>query len=111
MNVRFLERTLQIDDVKRELEHPIDDIAIQEDVVIVLYDPDSFAEANGRFHNLVALDLDGRLKWTAQLPTSNPGDRYYEIGSKEPLTVYSTQSFDCVIDVTTGRIIAKTFTK
>jgi hypothetical protein len=79
--------------------------------VVILLDPDSSDEGNGRFHNLVALDRSGQPMWIAELPTLNPGDRYYQIPPNDPLIAYSVSSYDCVIDRRTGRISSKTFTK
>ena len=111
MTVRFIERDLFIDDNRYELPYPIDDSIEYIDLVIVLFSPDSAPKNYGQFHNLVALDRSGQLQWEAQLPTSNTGDRYYKIASKEPLVVYSTQSYDCTISPQTGGILAKVFTK
>jgi hypothetical protein len=111
MRVRFVERELFIEDIRHELQFPIDDAFEQGGLVVVLFDPDSPADSYRPFHNLVAVDSDGRVRWEAELPTSNPGDRYYKISSHEPLVAYSTQSYDCVIDISTGRIVSKEFTK
>jgi hypothetical protein len=79
--------------------------------VLALFDPDSSDEGNGNFHNLVALNRSGQLKWTAELPTSDPGDRYYKIASTDPLIAYSVRSYDCFIDLRSGHIMHKYFTK
>jgi hypothetical protein len=111
MKIRFVERELFIDGIRHELRFPIVDAFEHDGMVVVLFDPDSPADSFRPFHNLVAVDSDARLKWEAELPTSNPGDRYYRISSREPLLVYSAQSYDCVIDISTGRIVRKEFTK
>jgi hypothetical protein len=111
MNVRFIERELFVDGRRHELPYPIDDAVEYEEIVVILFDPDSATEDYGPFHNLIAIDSSGRTMWEADLPTSNPGDRYYKISSKEPFVVYSTESYDCVIDLSTGHIINRTFTK
>jgi|HubBroStandDraft_1064217.scaffolds.fasta_scaffold04103_8 hypothetical protein len=111
MIINFVERQLSIEGVQHQLTFPIDDAFEYNGMVIVLFDPDSPAEDFRPFHNLIAVDPSGQQKWEAELPTSSPGDRYYRISSKNPLTVYSAQSYDCVIDPSTGRIVTKTFTK
>jgi hypothetical protein len=111
MTVRFIERELFIDDNRYELPYPIDDSIEYEELVVVLFSPDSVPKNFGQFHNLVALDRSGQPQWEAELPTSNTGDRYYKIVSKEPIVAYSTQSYDCTISPQTGRILAKIFTK
>jgi hypothetical protein len=111
MIVTFVEQQLSIDGGKHELPFPIDEAFEYDGLVVVLFDPDSPAETFRPFRNLIALDASGHQQWEADLPTSNPGDRYYKVTSKDPLTACSTQSYDCVIDVSTGRIMVKTFTK
>lgn len=111
MIITFVERELRIDGVAYDLAHPIDDAFVHDDVVIVLFDPDSRFRRFGQFHNLIAIDRVGQLRWEAELPTSTTGDRYYKLASRDPIVAYSTQSFDCVIDAQTGRIVTKTFTK
>jgi hypothetical protein len=111
MSVRFIERELFIDESRYELPYPIDDSIEYEDLVVVLFSPDGAPKNYGQFHNLVGLDRSGQPQWEAQLPTSNTGDRYYKIVSKDPLVAYSTQSYDCTISLETGSILAKVFTK
>jgi hypothetical protein len=111
VSIRYIERELFIDGVRHELAYPIDTAIERGDSVVILYDPDSADEGNGRFHNLAALDRSGQVLWTAELPTTDPGDRYYKIASSDPLTAYSARSYDCVIDPHNGRILERTFTK
>jgi hypothetical protein len=111
MSIRYVERDLFIDGTRHELPYPIDNAIEYEDSVVILFDPDSADEGNGRFHNLVAFDRSGQVLWRAELPTTDPGDRYYKIPSSDPLTAYSVRSYDCVIDRRTGRILDRTFTK
>jgi len=111
VSIRFVERELSIDGTRHEMPYPIDDAIEYGDSVIILFDPDSADEGNGRFHNLVAVDRSGEVEWTADLPTEDPGDRYYRIASSDPLIAYSVRSYDCVIDRTSGRILERTFTK
>jgi hypothetical protein len=111
VTIHFVERELFIDSTRYELPYPIDDAIEYADSVVILFDPDSADEGNGRFHNLVAVDRSGQMQWTAELPTADPGDRYYKIASKTPLTVYSVRSYDCVIDHSSGHILERKFTK
>jgi hypothetical protein len=110
VSMRYVERELFIDGARRELPYPIDNAINYGDSVIILFDPDCADEGNGRFHNLVAFDRSGRVLWTVELPTTDPGDRYYKVSSY-PLTAYSVRSYDCIIDRHTGRILERTFTK
>ena len=73
--------------------------------------PDADPRRYGTFRNVVALDRGGRQVWVAETPTTSTGDCYYHIASAKPLIAYSTQSFDCTIDPTSGRITEQVFTK
>ncbi len=109
MIVTYSGANLRIGTDLHVLRYPIQDAFNLGNVVVVLYDPD--AVPAGPFRNLVALTEDGSLVWEAETPTGYPTDRYYRIASHSPLIAYSSQSFDCCIDPTTGRIISRTFTK
>jgi hypothetical protein len=111
VSIRHVGRDLFIDGTRHELQYPIGNAIEYEDSVIILFDPDSADEGNGRFHNLVAFDRSGQALWTAELATKDAGDRYYKIPSSDPLIAYSVRSYDCVIDRRTGRILERTFTK
>jgi ABC-type transport system substrate-binding protein len=52
-----------------------------------------------------------RRLWTAELPTTNTGDSYYRIVSYRPLVAYSICSYECEIDLDTGRILRRSFFK
>lgn len=93
------------------MEFPIADAFQHGTLAIVLFAPDSDLRNYGQFRNVVAVDREGNLVWTAELPTTTTGDCYYKIGKRDPLTLYSTQSYDVVVNAETGRIIEKTFTK
>jgi len=111
MSIRYVERGLFIDGTLHELPYPIDNAIEYEDSMVILFDPNSADEGNGWFHNLVSFDHLGQVMWTAELPTTDPGDRYYKVPSSDPLTAYSVRSYDCIIDRHTGRILERIFTK
>jgi hypothetical protein len=94
-----------------EVEHRVVDAFQIEGRIIVLFDPDSYTERFGQFPNFAAFTPTGERLWIAELPTTNTGDRYYKIASREPLVVYSIDSFECEIDPSTGRIKARRFFK
>ena len=110
MTVRYSGRELTVNGACVVTEEPIADAFEIGDIVIVLIDAPAVIK-HGQFQNLLAFDRLGRRLWTADLPTTNTGDTYYAIGSRDPLVALSTQSFDCEIDTTTGHIMRKTFTK
>ena len=111
-DVHFAGESLSVDGQRFTLRHPIDDAFRLGDVVVVLFAPDAVMSTFGQFPNLVAVDPhDGSQVWQAELPTTETGDAYYAISSRQPLVAYSFKSFECTIDPTTGRILETVFTK
>ena len=109
--ITFSGNTISIDGRVVQLQHQIIDAFEQEDLVVVLFDPNAYLEKFGQFPNLVALGRDGELRWTAELPTNTSGDRYYKLASNIPLVACSIYSWECEIDPSTGRIRAREFYK
>lgn len=93
------------------LEYPIKESFVLNDVVIVLFDPDSNLGTQGQFRNLIGFDQAGRQIWVAELPTSKASDVYYQVASRNPLKLSSFCSYECQIDPRTGKILAKAFYK
>jgi hypothetical protein len=110
-DVRILGETVLSDGRRFDFEHPVQEAWWWEDLLIVLFDPDAHSERFGQFPNLVAVDVNGTRRWVAELPTTTTGDRYYRIASREPLVAYALSSHDCEIDLRTGRIVRREFTK
>lgn len=102
---------LRIDGVDYRLAYPIVESFECDGVVVVMFEPDSNPKNWGQFPNIVAVDRQGRQTWEASLPTSNTGDRYYKITSRDPLTAYSVMSYEVVLNLTNGRILTTTFFK
>jgi len=94
-----------------ETEYPVINAFSESGRTIVLFDPDSYTEKFGQFPNLIALDNEGQKIWTAQLPTTQSGDRYFQVRSTAPLIANSIYSYRCEIDSDTGRIRQKDFYK
>jgi hypothetical protein len=62
--------------------------------------------------NLVCLDVDGHIKWTAKLPTNDPTDCFVAVRMDGDLVL--ANSFSCYavwLDAATGRTIRAQFTK
>ena len=111
MTVTVVERELRINGQAHLLAFPICDAFQLGPVILVMFDPDSDPKKFGQFQNVIALDVEGNVVWEADLPTSNTGDRYYRVASRDPLTLNSTQSYDVILDPTSGRILDRRFTK
>lgn len=94
-----------------ELEYPIQEAFALEDKILVLYSPDAYQRDFGQFPNFVAFTPSGTKLWTAELPTTMTGDRYYEVSSWAPLVARSVYSFECELESSSGRIISKRFLK
>lgn len=109
--ITFSGKTVSIGGKSFEVEHPIADAFELGGRIIVLFNPDAYTEKFGQFPNLIALRPTGERLWTAELPTTTSGDRYYKVASRTPLVVYSVNSFECEIDPATGRIVARHFSK
>ncbi|MFP4418820.1 MAG: hypothetical protein ACLFSB_16285 [Chitinispirillaceae bacterium] len=92
-------------------EKPILEAQILEKFIIILLDPDAYTKKTGQFNNLLAYSHNGKLMWKAELPTNQPGDRYYQISSYHPLTASSIFSYTCEIDISTGKIKNRKFYK
>lgn len=107
----FAGRVLPIGGRQVELDYPVQGAWTTGAVIVVLFDPDASRLTYGQFPNLVALRTDGTRAWTAELPTTTTGDCYYYVASINPLIAYSFSSFQCEIDIGTGRVINRTFTK
>lgn len=93
------------------LEYPVIDAFQEGNKIIVLFDSDAETNPHKQFPNLTAIDFHGQRLWTAELPTTRGGDRYYQISSRNPLIADSIYSYNCEIDSQTGRIKQKIYYK
>ena len=109
--ITFSGKKISIGEKSMELEHAVADAFELEGLIVVLFNPDAYAERFGQFPNLIALRPTGERLWTAELPTTTSGDRYYKVSSRTPLVVYSINSFECEIDPATGRIKGRHYFK
>ena len=109
--VSFSENNVVIDGAVIPLQYDVMDAFQLKGMVVVLFDPDSFIPKFGQFKNLIAIDSIGNLLWEAQLPTSESGDCYYKLISKEPLKALSFKSYSCEINLSDGSVSSKDFTK
>ncbi len=103
--------TLLVNGKSIQFQYPVIDAFEVQDIIVVLFHPDSSSQKSGQFRNLIALKRNGEHLWIAELPTSRTGDRYYKVVSRSPLVVYSVSSFECEIDIDTGRIKSRRFFK
>jgi len=109
--IAFSGKTLLIDGNPLELDYPVADAFELEGRIIVLFNPDAYTEKFGQFPNLIALRSTGERLWTAELPTTTSGDRYYKVTAQPPLVACSIYSQECEIEPATGLIKARRFFK
>jgi len=69
-------------------------------------------EKMGSFQNLIAIDNSGHILWKAELPDPLTGDMYVDISlQNNRLIAYSWSGYRVEIDLTSGQIISRKFTK
>ena len=90
------------------MKYPISDAYSINNQIVVLYDPDAF---KGKFRNLECFSLEGEKDWTAELPDPGREDYYFQIASYNPLKVYSFTSYTCQINIKTGKIEQREFSR
>jgi len=61
--------------------------------------------------NLVAYDLSQNELWRAETPEGGPADDYVNFISEDPLKAWNFASYVCTIDIMTGCLLEKLFTK
>jgi outer membrane protein assembly factor BamB len=95
----------RINDAKVEAVVALEDL----DAAVVLLDPEAF---DGPARNLVCVNPDGQLRWRAFLPTSQRTDAYVDVDyDGRVLTANSWSGYQVVLDVASGSIVDKIFTK
>jgi len=87
--------------------------------VLVLIDPSSYLNDSSypkerrrgvnALRNLLLFSDQGKLIWEAEFPEHV--DYYYRIISTSPIVVYSFSSYQCMIDINSGKIMEMEFMK
>ena len=81
--------------------------------IIILMDP-NVNLSTARFNNLIVYDLSkpSDVKYKIDLPTSSGPDCYTEANvDGDKLSAFSFSCYRCRIDIKTGTIVSKSFTK
>jgi hypothetical protein len=111
-NVSFSGNTLIVGERSWKVDYSIHQAIALKNKVIVLYDPDCELDKKfGQFPNLVAFNFEGKKLWTAELPTTQSQESYYQVNWQNGLKAETWTSYSCRIDEETGRIISKVFYK
>ena len=111
IKIGYHDKNLWINGTKHLLDYSVLQAFVAFGNIIVLFDSDSNIRSFGQFKNLICLDESAVVKWVAELPTSNTGDHYGGFLSLYPLRCNSWSCYDCEIDVFSGKITNKIFTK
>tara|TARA_B100001094_G_C18183692_1_gene802434 strand:- start:231 stop:587 length:357 start_codon:yes stop_codon:yes gene_type:complete len=115
--VRFSGKKIQIDRKTIILDREIDDLIVINHKIIVLL---KVHITQGRDHNLICLNDYGNILWIAELPnrpvdlpntSSLELDFYWSIRASHPLSVGTFSSYNCEIDINTGKLISQEFTR
>ena len=120
--MKFIEhagKKLVIDGESLMTEFPIQSAVELGQRVIVLLDPDSYLgdptygkdrrRGGNPVRNLRAYSRSAELLWEADFP--EPADYYYRLVSSDPLLALSFSSYECEIDLDTGKIVSRRFFK
>jgi len=92
-------------------EHPVLDAREIGPFVVVVYDYIAFPRGEPA-RNLFAYAVEsGQLAWRAEDIRAGATDGYTSIISEEPLVVGNFAGFDCTIDLSTGKVLTRVFTK
>lgn len=111
IQLTFSGTVLKINKIEILLPYPISDAFVSLGIIIIFLDPDANMGKSGQYKNIVAYDTSGQKMWEAELPTSKSSDVYWKIVKKEPLVALSYSSYECEIDVATGKIVRSEFYK
>ena len=90
--------------------HPVFEAREIEGRILVLYDYMAFPRGEPS-RNLFAYDSTGKQLWRAEDIGAGATDGYTVIISEAPLVVGNFACFDCTLDINTGKVVEKTFTK
>lgn len=103
---------LSVNKKQIECSQNIKEAFVVDDVVVVLLDPDAKTDKKKKYKNLLAYNANARCVWVADLPNSRmANDAYWKVQSKVPLLVSTFSSYDCEIDLRSGKIKESVFYK
>ena len=101
---------IEIDGTTWDFDRRILDARRIGDRVIIIFDYMSFPKSQ-QAQNFMAYDLNRKLLWVAEHPTTQNTDTYINITSEEPLKASNFASFSCEIEIETGKLRNAVFTK
>ena len=93
-----------------ESHHKVIDSIEISDRVIYLFDYMDFPR-HAQAQNLKCFTKEGKLVWIAEHPTNSTNDSYTSISFDKVLKAFSFGCYSVEIDIDTGKILRKVFTK
>lgn len=91
-------------------QYPVLDAREIGDFIVVLYDHMAFPRGESA-RNLFAHEQGGEIFWRAEGIGQGATDGYTNFISELPLVVGNFSGFTCTIDIESGRVLQKVFTK
>ncbi|AVV80770.1 hypothetical protein LEP1GSC161_2026 [Leptospira santarosai str. CBC1416] len=110
-SLHFIGKNITFGKLRLELPYQIGDAFEIDGIIVILFDADDNLVLTHNNENLIAYDIKGNFLWAAEYPQISKEDYYYKIQSKKPLIAYSYSSYQCEIDIKTGKIISSEFFK
>ncbi len=105
-----VKNTIEVKGQEWDFGKSILDAALIENTVVIVFDYMDY-DKNKQARNLEAFDLDKNRLWVAEHPTNQSTDAYVSITSEKPLKLNNFASYDCEIDLSTGKLIDAVFYK
>lgn len=110
MKLEFDQRCVRHAAGQIEVTYPVLDARQIGSFIVVLYDYMAFSR-EGPARNLFAYASNGQFVWRAEDIGQGQTDGFTNVVSEEPLVVGNFAGFTCSIDLETGHVLTKVFTK
>lgn len=111
MKLKVNEKTIFLGKRQIILDYKIDTAYKMLNKIIVRFEVTKDIVQIPRFHNIICIDLNGNLLWQAELPSDDNLILYYDIFRYWPKIIAHSLSYDCEINIKTGKIIRKRWFK
>ena len=92
-------------------EYPVLEIREIGELVVVVYDYMAFPRGQPARNLFAYSTTSGQLAWRADDIGMGATDAYTNILSEQPLVVGNFAGYNCTIDLRSGRVVTKAFTK
>lgn len=110
-NVTYSGATINVNGKIIALPYSVLDAYEDNGIIVILIDPDAYIGKEKNFKNLIAYSNLGKKLWEAEFPQVYKPDYYWKISNHAPLIARSFSSYECEINMITGKIIKTDFYK